>query len=312
MKQHVVSGMLCLAMAGCAQSRSALTKEDSKANPVALNPVPSIYDTVNHGMGGKALIQTAMANPDDAHWSGRAQVAMVPKPTSAGPEGTPRGASSSSPASSAATGAGMAQASAASQPTQSASSSSSPGASAMAGNDTAVANRPSADLMPSEPMQSPGSAPAASSPTEGAPIATAAPAPGQPAGGGPDRPIVAVSNLPPIPDMPSAGGAAGPGGTEGTGQARVTAAGGLASAAVPAASGVATPSPSTIPLEASNAKPPLLHRERDPLLGPDPEVLPRIDDVPPLESAGSATPKSTANLTAAGGRPRYEAGGSGP
>ncbi|MGO9464568.1 MAG: peptidylprolyl isomerase, partial [Isosphaeraceae bacterium] len=31
------------------------------------------------------------------HWSGRAQVAMVPKPAAAGPEGTPRGADSSSP-----------------------------------------------------------------------------------------------------------------------------------------------------------------------------------------------------------------------
>ncbi len=233
MKQHVVSGMLCLAMAGCAQSRSALTKEDSKANPVAIAPVPSVYDTVNHGMGGKALSQTAMANPDDPRWSGQAQVAMVPKPAAAGPEGTPREANSSAPA--------------------------------------------------------PAPAPSAR-------VATAGPSPGPSAGVATNPSIAAVSNLPPVTEMPPSGGPAGPSGTEGATAARYATAGGPASGPVPAASAAATSSASPIPLEASNAKPPSPKRERDPLLGPDPDLMPRMDDIPALEPSASAAATSSASL----------------
>ncbi len=99
MKQHVVSGILCLTMAGCAQSRPTLTKEDSKPNPVALAPVPSVYDTVNLGMGGKAISKAAIANPDDPQWSGQAQVALVPKQAAGGTAATPSGATQPAPAS---------------------------------------------------------------------------------------------------------------------------------------------------------------------------------------------------------------------
>ncbi len=56
MKREFVASMLSLALAGCAQSRSTLSKADAPAQePVAMTPVPSLYDSVNRGMGGDAL-----------------------------------------------------------------------------------------------------------------------------------------------------------------------------------------------------------------------------------------------------------------
>ena len=60
MKRLLVVSMLSLALAGCAQSKGALSRGASyPPSPVALTPVPSVYDTVNQGVGGKALAQTA-------------------------------------------------------------------------------------------------------------------------------------------------------------------------------------------------------------------------------------------------------------
>ncbi len=47
---------------------------------MAVTPVPSIHDTINQGVGGKALAQTAIKNPDDPQWSGRTQVSVAAKP----------------------------------------------------------------------------------------------------------------------------------------------------------------------------------------------------------------------------------------
>ena len=61
MKRLLVVSMLSLALAGCAQSKGALSRGASyPPSPVAITPVPSIYDTINQGVGGKALAQTAM------------------------------------------------------------------------------------------------------------------------------------------------------------------------------------------------------------------------------------------------------------
>ncbi len=74
MKRMLVVSMLSLALAGCAQSKGALSRGASyPPSPVAITPVPSLYDTVNQGVGGKALAQTALANPDDPQWAGRAR-----------------------------------------------------------------------------------------------------------------------------------------------------------------------------------------------------------------------------------------------
>jgi hypothetical protein len=85
MKRMLVVSMLSLALAGCAQSKGALSRGASyPPSPVALAPVPSLYDTVNQGVGGKALAQTAIANPDDPQWAGRAPVSVAAGPVSPG------------------------------------------------------------------------------------------------------------------------------------------------------------------------------------------------------------------------------------
>ena len=90
MKRLFVTSMLSLALAGCAQSRSALSKADgappgaAKPPPVAVTPVPSIYDSVNQGMGGPALARTALKDPANPQWSGRAQVASAATPAASG------------------------------------------------------------------------------------------------------------------------------------------------------------------------------------------------------------------------------------
>ena len=75
MKRVSAVMLLSLAAAGCAQSRSALTKQDARApDPVAVKPVPSLHDTINSGMGNPAVVRTAIKDPENPHWSGRAQI----------------------------------------------------------------------------------------------------------------------------------------------------------------------------------------------------------------------------------------------
>ena len=95
MKRLLVVSMLSLALAGCAQSKGALSRGASyPPSPVAITPVPSVYDTINQGMGGKALAQTAIKNPDDPQWAGRSQVSVAARPIPPGPPGSPAGPSS--------------------------------------------------------------------------------------------------------------------------------------------------------------------------------------------------------------------------
>ena len=92
MKRLFVLSALSLALAGCAQSKGALSRGASyPPSPVAITPVPSVYDTINGGLGGKALAQTAMPNPDDPHWAGRAQVTVAARPVPPGPPAGPQG-----------------------------------------------------------------------------------------------------------------------------------------------------------------------------------------------------------------------------
>ncbi|MFI5455141.1 MAG: peptidylprolyl isomerase [Isosphaerales bacterium] len=90
MKRQFVASLLSLAMAGCAQSRSALSKGDSTTpgpappGPVAVTPVPSIYDTVNQGQGGPAIARTALTGPANPQWSGRAPMAGTAAPSQSG------------------------------------------------------------------------------------------------------------------------------------------------------------------------------------------------------------------------------------
>ena len=93
MKRQLVASMLSLAIAGCAQSRV------NQQSPVAMTPVPSVYDTVNRGMGGDALAKTAMSDPADPQWSGRAQAPLAPPAAPDGGSALAGSAPSQSPAS---------------------------------------------------------------------------------------------------------------------------------------------------------------------------------------------------------------------
>src|SRR5207248_7753949 len=78
MKRPFIAGVLGLALAGCAQSRSAIPKGASDATgPVGLAPVPSVYDTINRGTGNPALVQTALKDSTDPRWNGRAPVSVA-------------------------------------------------------------------------------------------------------------------------------------------------------------------------------------------------------------------------------------------
>jgi len=86
MKRLWVVSMLSLALAGCAQSRSAISKQDAKPpDPVGLTPVPSVYDTINRGMGGPSIARSAIKNPNEPMWAGRDQATTVARPVSNGP-----------------------------------------------------------------------------------------------------------------------------------------------------------------------------------------------------------------------------------
>ena len=88
MKRLLVLSTLSLALAGCAQSKGALSRGASyPPSPVAVTPVPSVYDTINAGLGGKAVAQTALKNPDDPQWAGRAQATVAARPVPPGPPG---------------------------------------------------------------------------------------------------------------------------------------------------------------------------------------------------------------------------------
>jgi parvulin-like peptidyl-prolyl isomerase len=87
MKRAFVVTLLSLAAAGCAQSRSALSSPDARApDPVAVQPVPSLHDTINSGMGNPAIVRTAIKDPDSPHWSGRAPAnPAAPSPSGGAP-----------------------------------------------------------------------------------------------------------------------------------------------------------------------------------------------------------------------------------
>ena len=75
MRRLFVASMFSLSVAGCAQSRSALTDGTSPKAPVAITPVPSPYDNINTGVGGPASARMAIKDPDSPQWYGRAQPA---------------------------------------------------------------------------------------------------------------------------------------------------------------------------------------------------------------------------------------------
>lgn len=114
MRKSFIAGVMGLALAGCAHSRSELARTpDGKKpdGPVGLTPIPSIHDSINRGTGGAALAQAALGDPNDPRWAGIAPNpgANPPGPPGANPSGPPGTSTPSQATQMAATGASPAQ-----------------------------------------------------------------------------------------------------------------------------------------------------------------------------------------------------------
>jgi len=269
MKRLFVASLMSLAIAGCAQSRSALSKGDSALpgpaapGPVAVTPIPSIYDTVNPGMGGPALARTAMANPNDPRWSGRASAPGTAAPAASRPANPASGAS---PA-----------------PAQSL--------------DPSSAAPAELSLQPAR---------------SGQPVAGAAPAAASPAvPAGTELPAAAMPGVAPAPADPVRTTSAGPAPSDaGAMPADSRAAATRPPAGSPAGADVIpSASPSSLTSVAEPALPPPVtpaaappnpgpRHDRDPLLGPDPDLLPPMPDLPAVKSSGRSAASSGPDLPA--------------
>ena len=100
MKRQFIAGVMGLALAGCAHSRSEVPKGPGTGNPVGpvgMQPVPSIHDSVNRGTGNAAMAQSALGDPNDPRWSGRAP-APSPDPNRPGVSDAPTPSQSPQPA----------------------------------------------------------------------------------------------------------------------------------------------------------------------------------------------------------------------
>jgi peptidyl-prolyl cis-trans isomerase SurA len=72
MSRFIVAGILGLALAGCAQTRTNVEPNAPPPVPVALTPVPSIYESINRGTGTRSVQRTALKDTSDARWAGQA------------------------------------------------------------------------------------------------------------------------------------------------------------------------------------------------------------------------------------------------
>jgi peptidyl-prolyl cis-trans isomerase SurA len=83
MRRIIAVGMLGLVLAGCAQPRSSAPGAASRGQPIGMEPMPALSDTINRGTGDPALVQATLPDPKSQNWSG--QFAPLPR----GPAGTP-------------------------------------------------------------------------------------------------------------------------------------------------------------------------------------------------------------------------------
>jgi len=272
--------MLSLALAGCAQSRSAISKRDEKPpDPVAVTPVPSVYDTINRGMGGPALARSAMKNPNDPMWAGRDQVTTVARPVSNG-QNNPGSDPSQLPPSVVASGPAGPIAGQVPQPSGPALRATPAQAAAPAASTLAISELPIQNTLSPAPVQSgPVALEAAAGPM--ASPTTAMPMPNP-------APITGPAPLP-----IQAPRAASPGLT----------ANGASSPTVskpsintlpqssPTADVAVSPSVSQQPLTpapSGSAKAPI--RRSDPLLGPSPDLMPEMPPLPADKPSSAASP----------------------
>src|SRR5271166_6320459 len=281
MRRNIAVGMLGLALAGCAQSRSSLPGAASRGQPIGMEPVPSINDTINRGTGDPALVQATLPDPKSPNWSGE----FIPP---RGPAGTPPGPQVARPGPVQASASSTDSPSRASAPASAvlASPSSPPPASAAgllagagmpaAAADPQAAQAPTAPPVQTLPSQQPGMGDleVGRSPGEVPPTAAAAGSPS------PDQ------ALPPI-EEPRADGAPG---------APLEAAVAPAAAA-PTAAPNPLSAPTPVPAQAAQA-PRGPAAMADQLLGPDPDLMPAIDLPPPAPAKGKTTQRPEADAAA--------------
>ncbi len=86
MRRKIAVGMLGLALAGCAQSRSSMPGAASHGQPIGMEPVPSISDTINRGTGDPAIVQATLPDPKNPNWSGEFTPPLGPARTPPGPQ----------------------------------------------------------------------------------------------------------------------------------------------------------------------------------------------------------------------------------
>jgi parvulin-like peptidyl-prolyl isomerase len=279
MKRLLVLSTLCLALAGCAQSKGALSRGASyPPSPVAITPVPSVYDTINAGMGGKAVAQTANINPDDPQWAGRAQATVAARPVPPAPPGGPAvqpavAATSPVPGGTGLVGAG-------SQP---------PTEQPMAAPAAFAAASAPAAL---SPLVQQASNAAATSPVMARPPASISPGQGPAA---PGQSLLPADQTPGAPDLPPLSASQ----TVSSGRSASGGAGSPPGVSSQPASPTAAPptdidiSPSSsftpVPVAAApGPNPAAPNRGGDPLLGPDPDLMPAMPATPPVRSNSKA------------------------
>ena len=286
MRRKIAVGMLGLALAGCAQSRSSLPGAGSRGQPVGMEPVPSINDTINRGTGDPAIVQATLPDPKNPNWSGEFIPPHGPAGTPAGPQvarsdAVQGSASSTDPAGRASAPASAVLASPSSPPPASAA-----GLLAGAGMpapavDPQAARAPTAPPVQTVPAQQPvmGDLEVSRSPGEVPPTAATAGSPS------PDQ------ALPPVEEPRAVGAPGAPLEDAVTPTAMAPAA--LAPTAAPNPLSAPTP----VPAQAAQA-PRGPASMADQLLGPDPDLMPAID-LPPLAPAkGKTTQRPEADAAA--------------
>ncbi|MGO9916334.1 MAG: peptidylprolyl isomerase [Isosphaeraceae bacterium] len=291
MRRKIAVGMLGLALAGCAQSRSSVPGAASRGQPIGMEPVPSINDTINRGLGDPAIVQATLSDPKNPKWSGE----FIPP---RGPAGTPPGpqvarsdavqgsASSTDPAGRASVPASAVLASPSSPPPASAA-----GLLAGAGMpapavDPQAARAPTAPPVQTVPSQQPGMADheVSRSPGEVPPTAAAAGSPS------PDQ------ALPPV-EEPGAVGAPGAPLEDAVAPTAMAPAAAAPTAAAPTAAPNPLSAPTPVPAQAAQA-PRGPASMADQLLGPNPDLMPAIDSLPPASAKGKTTQRPEADATA--------------
>src|SRR5208337_5340483 len=86
MRRKIAVGMLGLALAGCAQSRSSVPGAASRGQPIGMEPLPAISDTINRGTGDPAIVQATLPDPKNPNWSGEFIPPRGPARTPPGPQ----------------------------------------------------------------------------------------------------------------------------------------------------------------------------------------------------------------------------------